>query len=159
MSAMTGSAMTGESNQRTLGALADVVWGTKAGVTLGAFFAALRLVATLLGGVSGGPSSRALERAEGPAWLLALILLGGGALGGAIVGLFRPLTETVLGSIVLGVAVAIPMALATDYVQGRIPYPAQPLNWAAILIYSTIVGGGVGAAIRLVVPRRSRRAA
>src|SRR5687767_15501416 len=84
---------------------ADLAWGARIGLAFGVVYCAL---ATVL--LAGQLRSSAPEAQMPPLWLLLSLYLVGGIVGGALIGLFRPLTRSRPGATLVGVLAMLPIA-------------------------------------------------
>jgi hypothetical protein len=91
-----------ENNVKTLSNLA---WGLKWGLWFALFFS---LVACLMAALTGG---EILERQGLSLPATIAFYVGGGCLGGAVVGLLRPLTAWKLGASLVGIVTMVPISL------------------------------------------------
>jgi hypothetical protein len=116
----------------------DLRWGLKWGLLFAAIVALWPLALLVIGAVT-------TFRANGVTFVAVLgLYLSSGVLGGALLGLCRPMLRSQIGAAVVGVLVAhILMAGAALLTQGH-PASWDPADWVAIVVTAVPLGAAVG---------------
>ena len=90
-------------------------WGATWGLRYGAVYTIVALLAVVLGG------TRLLDRAGVSLLGVLLLYLAGGPLIGALIGLLRPVADTDLGAIVVGIVATVPLMAGVALAKGEFP--------------------------------------
>lgn len=112
----------------------NIAWGAKGGLALAAAYSA---VVTCLF-IIGGPSR--FERLGITLGTAVACYFVSGILGGAIVGLLRPLTKRKPGAIAACIAGAVPLAVALAVTVEGMPSRWGPDVWFAMAFVSILAG-------------------
>ena len=116
----------------------DIKWGLGWGLWLAVAFSLLGTALLIMqGGVLGRPS-----RFSFPMVIMGYFLMG--AIGGLLLGIFRPLTHRRLGATILGIVVGIAVySIAVVIAVGEKKFLTAP-GLASALVLGTLMGGYLG---------------
>lgn len=97
------------------GMIHNVATGAAVGIVTGFLYVLLAIVLVLLSGGEAG----LLARHQIRFWELILLYFAGGLMGGVVWGLLRPLNRSLLGAMLNGYFVALPVFMLTSWLLTR----------------------------------------
>lgn len=119
------------------GVLANLVWGIAWGLLLSCCLIVFVAVLFLFQGQQPFNAYQTTVRA------VVVLYLVGGALGGLVVGVLRPLTKWRWGAAVVGVLAAVPVGLGTRVLRAGLS-PWQSKDLVVLIVFCVALGAPVG---------------
>lgn len=126
-------------NALSVPVLKNVRWGITWGISLAGVFSAYVCTLALI------HRSVRFDAYGTTVWLVVLCYIASGVIGGLVLGILRPITTILAGAIITGIASAVPFFIAVWVASDGLPRHWKPGSVEGIVLFSVILGGGLGA--------------